>query len=82
MARILNLDWKVPEKLRLTDEVKNLLGQIFVKDAAKRITISQIKQHPWYLHRLPWELSDGYQGFERRACARARPAKLLATRCA
>jgi serine/threonine protein kinase len=65
VSRILRLDYKVPEKLHLTDDVKELLSQIFVKDAAKRITISQIKQHPWYLHRLPWELSDGYQGFDR-----------------
>ena len=38
-----------------------------MKDPEKRITIAAIKQHEWYLHRLPFELCEGYKGFERCA---------------
>jgi serine/threonine-protein kinase SRK2 len=61
----MKLDYRIPEKLNLTPAVKDLLGRIFVRDPAKRITIAEIKHHEWYLHRLPYELYEGYQGFER-----------------
>jgi serine/threonine protein kinase len=61
----MKLDYKIPEKLNLSVSVKHLLGRIFVKDPSKRISIAEIKQHSWYLHRLPYELQEGYKGFER-----------------
>lgn len=61
----MKLDYRIPDKLNLSFAVKHLLSRIFVKDPAKRITIWEIKQHSWYLHRLPYELQEGYQGFER-----------------
>lgn len=68
VARIMKLDYKIPEKLNLSFSVKHLLSRIFVKDPSKRISIAEIKQHSWYLHRLPYELQEGYKGFE-RCCA-------------
>lgn len=65
VQRIIALDYKIPEKLQLSDSVKDLLAKIFVKDPAERIDIAGIKQHEWYLHRLPFELSENYQGMER-----------------
>lgn len=65
VGKIMALEYKIPEKLNLSDSVKDLLGRIFVKDPEHRITIAEIKKHEWYLHRLPYELCDGYQGFER-----------------
>jgi serine/threonine protein kinase len=65
VAKIMALDYSIPEKLQLSSSVKDLLSLIFVKDPEKRITIAQIKAHEWYLHRLPFELCEGYQGFER-----------------
>ena len=67
VAKIMALDYHIPEKLQLSDSVKDLMARIFVKDPAKRITIEEIKKHEWYLHRLPFELLEGYQGFERYA---------------
>ena len=67
VAKIMKLDYRIPDKLNLSVSVKDLLGRIFVKDPSKRITIAEIKQHNWYLHRLPYELYEGYQGFERCA---------------
>lgn len=65
VGKIMALDYKIPEKLQLSDSVKDLLGRIFVKDPESRITIAEMKKHEWYLHRLPFELCEGYQGFER-----------------
>ena len=61
----MKLDYCIPERLNLSPAVKDLLARIFVKDPARRITVAQIKRHEWYLHRLPYELYEGYQGFER-----------------
>lgn len=69
VQRILALDYKIPEKLQLSDAVKDLLSKIFVKDPTQRIDIAGIKAHEWYLHRLPYELCDNYQGMERCALA-------------
>lgn len=63
------LEYTIPEKLQLSDAVKDLIARIFVKEPEKRITIAEIKQHEWYLHRLPFELCEGYKGFERCAAA-------------
>lgn len=65
VAKIMKLDYRIPDKLNLSSSVKHLLARIFVKDPTKRITIAEIKTHEWYLHRLPFELYEGYQGFER-----------------
>jgi serine/threonine protein kinase len=65
VAKIMKLDYRIPDKLNLSPSVKSLLARIFVKDPTKRITIAEIKTHEWYLHRLPFELYEGYQGFER-----------------
>jgi serine/threonine protein kinase len=61
----MKLDYRIPEKLNLSFQVKHLLSRIFVKDPCKRITIAEIKQHSWYQYRLPYELQEGYKGFER-----------------
>jgi serine/threonine-protein kinase SRK2 len=42
---------------KLSPEIKDLLNRIFVIDAGKRVTIQQIKRHPWYNKPLP----PGYQ---------------------
>lgn len=67
VQRILALDYKIPEKLQLSDSVKDLLSKIFIKDPNQRIDIAGIKAHEWYLHRLPHELTEQYQGMERYA---------------
>ncbi len=42
---------------KLSPEVKDLLNRIFVIDAGKRVTIEQIKRHPWYKAPLPPRLA-------------------------
>ena len=81
VAKIMALDYTIPEKLGLSDSVKDLLGRILVKDPAKRITVPEIKQHEWYLHRLPYELCEGYEGFERCASAIFCCCRVLLRKC-
>ncbi|URE07603.1 serine threonine-protein kinase [Musa troglodytarum] len=57
--RILNVQYSVPEYIRISSECRQLLSQIFVASPSKRITIPEIKQHPWFLKNLPKEIING-----------------------
>jgi serine/threonine protein kinase len=37
----------------LTPSCRDLLDRVFVTDAKKRITMEELKQHPWFNRRLP-----------------------------
>lgn len=37
--------------------MQDLLARIFTANPAERITLSQIKHHPWFLKNLPIELA-------------------------
>jgi len=37
--------------------VQDLLARIFVANPVDRISLTQIKQHPWFLKNLPIELA-------------------------
>ncbi|CAL0331720.1 unnamed protein product [Lupinus luteus] len=49
VQRIMNVQFSIPKGVHLSTECKNLLSLIFVADPVKRITISGIKQHPWFV---------------------------------
>ena len=48
----------IPDYVRVTPDCRNLLSRIFVANPSKRITIPEIKKHPWFLKNLPKELMD------------------------
>lgn len=53
-------DWpgcRVDRRTLLLSHVQDLLSRIFVANPAERITLAQIKQHPWFLKNLPIELA-------------------------
>ncbi|EFJ33556.1 hypothetical protein SELMODRAFT_167058 [Selaginella moellendorffii] len=56
IQRILNVQYTIPDYVRVSQECRHLLSRIFVATPAKRITISEIKKHPWFLKNLPVEL--------------------------
>ncbi len=56
IQRIMNVKYKFPDNLHLSRECLDIIGRIFVANPASRITIAQIKQHPWFLRNLPDEL--------------------------
>lgn len=61
IGRILSVQYSIPDYVRVSSDCRQLLSRIFVADPEKRITMAEIKSHPWFLKNLPVELSDGYQ---------------------
>ncbi|XP_065008771.1 serine/threonine-protein kinase SAPK3 isoform X1 [Musa acuminata AAA Group] len=59
ISRILNVQYSVPDYIRISSECRQLLSQIFVANPLKRITIPEIKQYPWFLKNLPKEIING-----------------------
>ncbi|KAL4361911.1 hypothetical protein GQ457_04G034740 [Hibiscus cannabinus] len=59
IQRILSVHYSIPDYVRVSKECKHLLSRIFVADPDKRITIPEIKQHPWFLKNLPMEFMEG-----------------------
>ncbi|KAJ6830176.1 uncharacterized protein M6B38_355180 [Iris pallida] len=56
IGRIMAIQYKIPDHIRLSQDCKHLLSQIFVTNPTKRITIREIRNHPWFLKNLPREL--------------------------
>ena len=44
--KILNAEYTLPDFL--SEEAKDIIAKIFITDPKKRITIEQIRKHPWY----------------------------------
>ncbi|KAK1555146.1 hypothetical protein Q3G72_022472 [Acer saccharum] len=59
IGRILSVHYSFPDYVRVSVECKHLLSQIFMANTEKRITISEIKNHPWFLRNLPVEMMEG-----------------------
>ncbi|XP_024030635.1 serine/threonine-protein kinase SAPK3 [Morus notabilis] len=58
IGRIMSVQYSIPDYVRISAECRLLLSRIFVANPAKRITIPEIKQHPWFLKNLPKELLE------------------------
>lgn len=58
--RILGAQYEIPAYVNISKECRHLLSRIFVTPA-KRIKIQEIKNNPWFLRNLPWELSAAAQ---------------------
>ena len=58
IQRIMGVKYSFPANLQLSRECHDLMARTFVANPAQRITIEQIKQHPWFLRNLPPELRD------------------------
>ncbi|CAN1259042.1 Serine/threonine-protein kinase SAPK3 [Linum perenne] len=52
------IGYSIPDYVRVSADCKQLLSRIFVANPAKRITIPEIKQLPWFLKNLPKELIE------------------------
>ncbi|KAL6984106.1 Serine/threonine-protein kinase sapk2 [Sarracenia purpurea var. burkii] len=59
ISRILSVQYSIPDYVCISLECKHLLSRIFVPNPEKRITISEIRRHPWFLKNLPIELMEG-----------------------
>ncbi|KAL3818928.1 hypothetical protein ACJIZ3_004833 [Penstemon smallii] len=56
--KILSVHYSIPDYVRVSKECKHLLSRIFVSDPEKRITILEIKKHPWFMRNLPNEFME------------------------
>ncbi|CAD6261575.1 unnamed protein product [Miscanthus lutarioriparius] len=61
ISRIMSVQYKIPEYVHVSQNCRHLLSRIFVQNPYKRITMSEIKSHPWYLKNLPRELKEEAQ---------------------
>ncbi|KAL7175988.1 hypothetical protein ACSBR2_029543 [Camellia fascicularis] len=59
IVRILSVHYSIPDYVRISIECRHLLTRIFMANPEKRITIPEIKKHPWFLKNLPIELMEG-----------------------
>ncbi|KAI3434192.1 Protein kinase domain-containing protein [Psidium guajava] len=62
IQRILGVHYSIPNYVRVSIECKHLLSRIFVANPEKRITMPEIKRHPWFLKNLPVEFMDDGNG--------------------
>uniref|UniRef100_A0A0D9VGY8 non-specific serine/threonine protein kinase n=1 Tax=Leersia perrieri TaxID=77586 RepID=A0A0D9VGY8_9ORYZ len=62
IGRIVSIQYKIPEYVHISQDCRQLLSRIFVANPAKRITIREIRNHPWFLKNLPRELTEAVQG--------------------
>ncbi|XP_065882047.1 serine/threonine-protein kinase SAPK1-like [Euphorbia lathyris] len=60
IGRILSVHYSIPDYVRVSVECKHLLSRIFVANPEKRISIPEIKKHPWLMEggSSSWESND------------------------
>ncbi|CAD5184987.1 unnamed protein product [Musa acuminata subsp. malaccensis] len=58
MARIVSVQYRIPEYVHISQDCRQLISRIFVADPSKRITVREIRNHPWFLKNLPRGLTE------------------------
>ncbi|KAL0365033.1 UNVERIFIED_CONTAM: Serine/threonine-protein kinase SRK2B [Sesamum angustifolium] len=58
IQRIMAVQYRIPDYVHISQDCRHLLSRIFVATASRRISIKEIKSHPWFLKNLPRELTD------------------------
>eukprot|EP00268_Persea_americana_P017852 TRINITY_DN1870_c0_g1_i1.p1 TRINITY_DN1870_c0_g1~~TRINITY_DN1870_c0_g1_i1.p1 ORF type:complete len:355 (-),score=54.16 TRINITY_DN1870_c0_g1_i1:599-1663(-) len=61
ITRIMAVQYNIPEYVHISQDCRHLLSRIFVANPARRITLKEIKNHPWFLKNLPRELTESAQ---------------------
>ncbi|KAG4993263.1 hypothetical protein AAZX31_11G037900 [Glycine max] len=65
IGRIMSVQYAIPDYVRVSKECRHLISRIFVANPAKRINISEIKQHLWFRKNLPREIIEAERrGYE------------------
>ncbi|KAD6453412.1 hypothetical protein E3N88_08117 [Mikania micrantha] len=59
IERIMSVQYSIPDYVRVSKDCRHLLSRIFVANPSKRITIEEIKKHPWFKKNMPKELVEG-----------------------
>ncbi|KAK3166088.1 hypothetical protein QOZ80_1AG0041300 [Eleusine coracana subsp. coracana] len=61
VEQISKVQYTIPDYVHISTECRQLIARIFVANPAKRITMKEIKSHPWFLKNLPRELTETAQ---------------------
>lgn len=61
ITRIMAVQYKIPEYVHISQDCKHLLSRIFTASPSRRVSIREIKSHPWFLKNLPKELTEPAQ---------------------
>ncbi|XP_071725604.1 serine/threonine-protein kinase SAPK7-like isoform X1 [Rutidosis leptorrhynchoides] len=63
IQRIMAAEYKIPDYVHISQDCRHLLSRIFVASASRvcRISLKDIKSHPWFLKNLPRELTETAQ---------------------
>ncbi|KAL2343164.1 hypothetical protein Fmac_004449 [Flemingia macrophylla] len=61
VQRVMAIQYQIPDKAGISLDCKNLISRIFVANPKMRITMKEIKSHPWFLENLPKELREESQ---------------------
>ncbi|OIV96234.1 hypothetical protein TanjilG_14911 [Lupinus angustifolius] len=56
--RIMAVQYKIPDYVHISQDCRRLLSRIFVANPVRRVTIKELKSHPWFLKNLPRELTE------------------------
>ncbi|XP_039690494.1 serine/threonine-protein kinase SAPK3 [Medicago truncatula] len=58
ITKIMNVQYSIPDYVHISADCRELISRIFVANPAKRITISEIRQHPWFGKNMPREIVE------------------------
>ncbi|KAM3410678.1 hypothetical protein ACQJBY_002731 [Aegilops geniculata] len=61
IQRIAAVDYNIQDNILISADCRQLISLIFVSNPTKRITMKEIKSHPWFLKNLPRELTEEAQ---------------------
>ncbi|KZV47601.1 hypothetical protein F511_12870 [Dorcoceras hygrometricum] len=61
ISRIMSVQYTIPDYVYISQDCRHLLSRIFVPHPSRRISIKEIKSHPWFLKNLPRELTETNQ---------------------
>lgn len=61
IQRIMSVQYKIPDYVHISQDCRQFLSRIFVASPSRRITIKEIRSHPWFLRNLPRELTEASQ---------------------
>lgn len=67
IKRVMAVQYKIPDNVYISQGCRDLISRIFVADPEKRITMKEIKSHPWFLNNLPKELTEEAQTLQYRS---------------
>jgi len=62
IQRIVNVEYTIPSWVRMSEDCRDILSNILVKDLKRRLTMDQLQQHRWFRKNLP----EGAQDMNKR----------------